>query len=177
MKKTVLIFGLLSGAVSSAAMLITLPFIGRVDFDHGAIFGYTSLVASTLLIFFGVRSYRERAGGAVTFGHAAGVGLAIALVSATCYVATWELIYFKFAPGFADNYAAYEINKAKARGATPEAIAAKQQEMRDFKAMYDKPLMNVAITFMEPLPFGVAGALISAAVLRRRSVDPRVDAS
>ena len=168
MKKTVLIFGLLSGAVSSAAMLLTLPFLDTLDFDHGAIFGYTSLVASALLIFFGVRRYREQVGGGLTFGRAFAAGLAIALVSAACYVATWELIYYRFAPGFADKYGAYMIEKARASGATPEALAAKQQEMRDFKVMYDKPLNNIAITFMEPLPFGLAGALISAAVLRKR---------
>ena len=40
--------------------------------------------------------------------------------------------------------------------------------MQSFKEMYDKPLMNAAITFTEPFPIGLAVTVISAAILRRR---------
>ena len=40
--------------------------------------------------------------------------------------------------------------------------------MQAFKAMYDRPLLNAAMTLMEPLPIGVVVTLISAAVLRRK---------
>src|SRR6185295_13922229 len=100
MKKTVVTFGLLSGGVSSLMMLLTLPFIERIGFDRGAIFGYTAILMSFLLVFFGVRSYRENVGGgAVSFGRAFTVGLLITLVSCVFYVATWEIIYFKLWPG------------------------------------------------------------------------------
>ena len=168
MKKTVLAFGLISGAVSAAMMLLTLPFADRIGFDRGEIIGYASMVASGLLIFFGVRSYREQVGGALSFGRAFTVGLLIALVSCVCYVATWELIYFRLSPDFVDKYAAYEVARAKASGASAEAIDAKTREMREFKVMYDKPLMNIAITFMEPLPVALAITLVSAAVLRKK---------
>ena|SRR5436309_9534007 len=42
----------------------------------------------------------------------------------------------------------------------------KQKEQ--FKQWYDKPLFNAAVTFLEPFPIGVAVALMSAAVLRKR---------
>ena len=51
MKKTVLKFGLLSAALSSAMMLATVPFIHRLGFEKGAIFGYTAIVLSFLLVF------------------------------------------------------------------------------------------------------------------------------
>ena len=54
MKKTVLKFGLLSAALSSAMMLATVPFIHRLGFEKGAIFGYTAIVLSFLLVFFGL---------------------------------------------------------------------------------------------------------------------------
>ena len=50
MKKTVLIFGLISGAISAAMMFATLPFIDRIGFDKGAIVGYTSIILSFLLV-------------------------------------------------------------------------------------------------------------------------------
>ncbi|CAN5810191.1 hypothetical protein BH23GEM9_BH23GEM9_37670 [soil metagenome] len=59
MKRTVLTFGLLAGAVLCAMLAATVPFMDRIGFDRGEIIGYTSMVAAFLLIFFGVRSYRE----------------------------------------------------------------------------------------------------------------------
>jgi len=170
MRKTILVFGFLSGAVASAMMLLTLPFHDRIGFGNGAeILGYTTIVLSFLFVFFGVRSYRERqAGGALSFGRAFAVGLAITLISSACYVATWEFIYFKLTPDFADKYAAHVVENAKASGASQAEIDKKAREMADFKVMYDRPLANAAITFLEPFPIGLLVALISAAVLRRR---------
>src|SRR5262245_18679829 len=103
MKKIVVTFGLLSGAVSSAMMLLTLPFIDRIGMHRGEVIGYTTIVASFLLVFFGVRAYRERVGGgSLTFGRGLLVGLLITLVSCACYIATWELVYYKLSSGFAE---------------------------------------------------------------------------
>ena len=71
MKKIVLTFGLIAGAILSAMMLITLPFQDAIGYDRSAVIGYTSMVVAFLLVFFGVRSYRDNvAGGAVRFGRA-----------------------------------------------------------------------------------------------------------
>jgi hypothetical protein len=51
----------ISGAVSSGMMVATLPFIDQLDFDKAEIIGYTTLVLSALVVFFGVRSYRDNA--------------------------------------------------------------------------------------------------------------------
>ena len=169
MKKTVLVFGLLSGAVSAAMMLGTIPFIDRIGFDHTEVLGYTTLVASFLLVFFGVRSYRENVGGGtLSFGRALSLGLLITLVSCVCYVATWEFIYYRISPDFADKYAVYAVEKARASGASQAKIDATTQQMEAFKEMYKNPIFNIGLTFMEPLPVGVLVALISAAVLRRK---------
>ena len=71
MKKTVLTFGLISGVISSLMMVATVPFMDRIGFDKGAIVGYTAIVLSFLLVFFGIRSYRDNVGnGQITFGKA-----------------------------------------------------------------------------------------------------------
>jgi uncharacterized protein DUF4199 len=169
MKKTVLVFGLISGVVISAMMFGTLPFMDAIGFDRGEIIGYTSLVLAFLLIFFGVRSYRDSvAGGTVSFGRALAVGVLIAVVGSVFYVATWEVIYFKIKPDFMVKYQAYELEKARADGATEETIAKKKAEMDRFAVMYKNPAINAAITFVEPLPVGLVVALVSAGVLSRR---------
>lgn len=167
MKKTVLVFGLLSGAVSSTLLLATVPFADRV-IESGAVLGYTIIVASFLLVYFGIRSYRDNvAGGSLTFGRAFTVGLLITLLSCACYVVTWEFVYFKLNPGFLDVYAAHSIESARAAGASDQDLEKKTREMEQFKVMYQNPLYNSALTFLEPFPVGLLVTLISAAILRR----------
>lgn len=171
MKKTVLTFGLISGAILSAMMLITLPFHDTIGFDRMAIVGYTSMVGAFLLIYFGVRSYRDNvAGGTVRFGRALAVGTLIAVVASVCYVATWEVIYFKLEPDFVAKYQGHILDKARAKGETEEALARKKAELDRFAEMYKNPAINAAITFLEPLPVALIIALVSAGVLSRRAV-------
>jgi hypothetical protein len=170
MKKTVLTFGLISGAVISGLMLLMLPFHDAIGFETGGlIVGYTTMVLAFLLIYFGVRSYRDNvAGGTVRFGRAFAVGALIGLVSSICYVATWQVVYFKFMPDFMDKYGAHVIEKARASGENEAAIAKRREEMAKFAQMYKNPAFNAAVTLVEPLPVALLVALITAGVLSRR---------
>jgi hypothetical protein len=169
MKKTVWTFGLISGGILSVMMLAVLPFQDSIGFDRGEVIGYATMVLAFLLVFFGIRSYRDNVGGGtVSFGRAFSVGALIVVVAGICYVGTWELIYFKVSPDFAQKYTEHEIQKAKARGASQEAIDKKLAEMEKFAALYRNPVINAAITFLEPLPVGLVIALVSAGILRRK---------
>ena len=169
MRRTVLTFGLIAGGILSIMMLATIPFMDRIGFDHGEVIGYTTMVAAFLLIFFGIRSYRDNvAGGSLSFGRAFSVGALIAVVASVCYVATWQLIYYKLAPDFMAKYQAHAVEKARASGASQAAIDRRAAEMQRFAELYRNPAINVAITFIEPLPVGLIIALVSAAILRRR---------
>jgi hypothetical protein len=168
MRKIVLTYGLFAGVILSAMLLVTLAFQEQIGFDQGAIVGYTSMVIAFLMVFFGVRSYRDNvAGESVTFGRAFAVGLMIAVVASVCYVATWEIAYYQFVPDFGDKYAAYAIEKARQSGATDAEIATQVKEMAEFNERYKNPLVNIAITLLEPLPVGIAFALVTAGVLGR----------
>ncbi|MEO8460605.1 MAG: DUF4199 domain-containing protein [Dokdonella sp.] len=169
MRKIVLTFGLIAGAILSAMMLVTLPILDRIGFDKGEIIGYTTMVLAFLMVFFGVKSYRDNvAGGSMSFGRAFLVGLMITVVASACYVITWEVIYYKLAPDFGDKYAAYVVDKAKASRASDAEIVAKTKEMAEFNEMYKNPLVNIAFTFIEPLPVGLLFTLVTAGVLRRK---------
>ncbi len=169
MRKIVLTFGLIAGGLLSLMMVISMLFIDRIGYDRGEIIGYTTMVLSFLMVFFGIRSYRDSvAGGALGFGRAFSVGLLITIIACSCYTATWQVIYYKFMPNFGDKYAAHMIAKSKASGATQQQLDAKQREMESFKAMYKNPVMNVALTFIEPFPVGLVITLICAGILRRK---------
>jgi len=169
MRKVVLTFGLIAGAILSAMLLISVPFQDQIGFENGATIGYTTMVLAFLMVYFGVRSYRDDvAGGTITFGRAFVVGLLITAVATACYVATWEVIYYRLAPDFGDKYAAYAIEKARRDGATEADIAAQTKDMAEFMELYRNPLVNIAITAIEPLPVGLVFTLVTAGVLSRR---------
>ena len=173
MKKTVLTFGLISGAIISVMMLATVPFQEQIGVDKGEVIGYTTMILSFMLVYFGVRSYRDNVrGGRITFGRAFAVGTLITALSCVCYVATWEVIYHNFMPDFAEKYASAQIQKVKASGASQQAIDRQMAEMKKFQTMYRNPFFNVAMTFVEPLPVGLVIALVSAGVLSRKPRPP-----
>jgi hypothetical protein len=175
MKKTVLTFGLISGAISALLMNLSLLFADRIGFDHSYTLGYTIIVLSFLLVWFGIRSYRDNvAGGQITFTKAFTVGILITLISCVCYVAAWEVMYFHFMPDFMDKYGAHIVQKLQASGASQAAIQAKMEEVKKYKQTYDNPFMNAALTFLEPFPIGLVITLASAAVLRRK---PKIHAA
>jgi hypothetical protein len=120
MKKIILIYGLISGAVSATLMVImALSLRQSYNFDHGEIYGYSGMVLSLLFVYLGVRAYREQVlGGAITFGQAIAAGSLIALISCICYALAWEVVYPTLLPDFLEKYAQCSMDKLKASGAS-----------------------------------------------------------
>ena len=177
MKRIVWTFGLISGGILSVMMLATMPFHDAIGYDRGLIIGYTTMVAAFLLIYFGVRSYRDNvAGGTVSFGRALAVGSLIALIASSCYVATWEVLYFNFMPDFLEKYQAHALEKARSSGASQAEIDKQIAGMQTLARMYKNPAINAAMTFVEPLPVGLGFALVSAGLLRRKRRAPIANA-
>jgi hypothetical protein len=169
-KKTVLTFGIISGVVIAVLMGINTIFADRIGFDRAIIVGYTTMLIAFLLVFFGIKSYRDNIGGGeITFGRAFTVGILITLITCAFYVVSWEILYYTFLHDFPEKYGNYVIEKARASGATPEQIAKQLEEVKQMKALLDNPLLAPAVIFIsEPLPVGLVMTLISALILRKR---------
>jgi Protein of unknown function (DUF4199) len=95
------------------------------------------------------------------------------LISSACYVGTWEIVYFKFMPGFAEKYAAHMVERAKASGASQQKMDETERKAKQFKQMYDNRAIDVALTFTEVFPIGLAVTLASAGILRKKARDPQ----
>ena len=172
MKRIVLTFGLIAGAILSAMMIATLPFMKSDSFDPdiGQVVGYSTMVLAFLMIYFGIRSYRDNVGGGtITFGRAVGVGLLITLVAALLYVATWQILYNFFIPDFADHYAACVIRDMREDGASVAEIEKMRRQMVQMKEWMDNPLINASLTLLEPLPVGLVMTFVCAGILRRKT--------
>jgi uncharacterized protein DUF4199 len=169
MKKIVLTFGLISGVISALMMTMTASFLGRVSYDEAELLGYTGIVLSALVIFFGIRSYRENVGGGkIGFGRGLAIGLLITAISALCYTAAFQVVYFKLQTDFGERFVACMIDKARHSGASAAEMEKVTAQAHMFKGLMDRPWTNAAFTFVEPLPVGVIVSLLAAGLLRKR---------
>ena len=84
MQKTIIKYGLISGAIGAVAIFaITLVLksygFDKVGFENSAYFGYSLIILSMAVIFFGVKAFRDEVNeGKVTFGKGLLIGLGIA---------------------------------------------------------------------------------------------------
>lgn len=171
MRNTVLTFGVISGLISAVTILATIPFMHKISGDKGLILGYTTIVLAGLLVYFGIRSYRDNvSSGKLTFARAFAVGILISLLSNCFYVATWEVVYFKFMPDFAEKYASQMVEHAKSTGASQQKIEETARQAEQFARNYHNPLYNISMTFLEPFPVFLVITLVSAAILRKKSL-------
>ncbi|HWM91123.1 MAG TPA: DUF4199 domain-containing protein [Thermoanaerobaculia bacterium] len=171
MKKIVLRFGLASGAilVAMGAVMLPLCMSGTIDFDGGEVLGYSAMVLAFLLVFFGIRSYRDNvADGSISFGRAFKVGILITLTTCAMYVVVWEITYFGFYPDFLDQYTEYTLTKMREDGESAAAIQKTTAQLATMAKYYDNVFFNAGITFLEVFPVGLIVTLVSAAILRRK---------
>ncbi|MEJ0105141.1 MAG: DUF4199 domain-containing protein [Bacteroidota bacterium] len=173
MKKTVLIYGIIAGLISTS-LFIGLMLLGKAghDFKNGMIYGYTLMILAFSFIFVATKITRDKYnGGVISFGKAFRVGLYITLIASTIYVIVWLVDYYFFIPDFAEKYSAHVLENLKTSGASEAEIAKKSAEMAGFSEMYKNPFFNALITYSEIVPVGLIVSLISALALKRKRKD------
>jgi hypothetical protein len=171
MKKYVFVYGALASVVTVVMMFITILMMknGTMNFKAGEVIGYTSMLVSFSMIFFGVRGYRDKVGnGYITFGRAFGLGVLIAVVASAIYVIVWLFIFYFIAPDFGDIYAKAMLEELTKNGAGPAEVEEFNKNMAMMRGIYSNPFTNAAVTFLEPFPIGVIASLITAAIVRKK---------
>jgi hypothetical protein len=179
MQRNVLLIGTVIGAILSANAVYMMDRMMRdPDLRTNDVLGYAAMVIVFSLIFVGVRNHRKQLpGGAISLGRAFKVGALIALVGSTIYTVVGLGYYHLFAPDFLDHFIRYVLADAERSGATAAELAAKAEEMEQFRAMYANPVLAVLITYMEVLPVGLVVAFVSALVLKRKPSEVAQDRS
>jgi hypothetical protein len=174
MKKNILIYGLIAGALVSILMLSTVNYLshceGNVDYGTSMLIGYASMLLAFSLIYIGIRNYRDKYNdGVISFGKAFKTGMMMVLIASTIYVVAWLIDYFFFIPDFMEKYAAQTLAELKASGASQAEMDKETKEMADFARMYKNPLFNAMMTYVEILPVGLIVTLISSLILKRKN--------
>jgi Protein of unknown function (DUF4199) len=175
MKKIVLIYGLIAGAIVSVMLLITMPMYknGTLNFDNGELFGYSTMVIALSLVFFGTKSYRDRhLNGIISFGKAVKVGLLISGLASLMYALSWEVSYSQIGEEFTKKMTEHYFEKMKLDGKTDAEIAEERVFFAKFAEMYKNPIIRFTVTVMEIFWVGVVITLLSAGLLRKKEFLP-----
>jgi len=170
MKRTIIKYGLLSGAMAAVLMISTVLISMKMGLDAGALLGYIMLVISFMVIWFAMLSYKKSMGGArLSFGTCIKIGLAISVISSLFYVGAWLIAYYYMIPDFWGQYAKHAADIMRRDHKPESAITAMYAEYMKYKEWYKNPLINAAFTFTEPFPVGVIVTLISAGIMQIKS--------
>jgi uncharacterized protein DUF4199 len=174
MRKVVITYGLISGAIISVLLGLSMYLWskGIINFDNGEYFGYGSMLVALSMVFFGIKSFRDNQNSrSIGFWKGAQVGILISLLASFVYAAGWEA-YMQTNPenNFIDQYTEHYIGKLKEKGTPQEEIDKTVTEMASMKEMYKNPVIRFGMTLMEILPVGIIVTLVSAAILRKKEV-------
>jgi hypothetical protein len=178
MRKVILTFGLLAGAIVSVLILIGIVLwerTGKILVENELV-GYATMVIALSMIFFGIKSYRDNyQSGKIRFWKGFQVGMLITLVASLMYAITWET-YLHVRPAgyqaFIDYYVECQINKKKEKGVSAAEIDQLVKTMDNMRSWIRNPALRFGMTLMEILPVGILITLISAGVLRKKEILP-----
>jgi len=174
MRKIVITYGLISGAILTCFFLLGMYLWskGIITFDNGEYFGYGSMLVALSMVFFGIKSFRDNQNGrSIRFWKGVQVGILISLLASFIYAAGWE-VYMQANPenAFMEEYTKHHIGKLKEKGTPQEEIDKTVSDMASMQEMYKNPFIRFGMTLMEILPVSIIVTLISAAILRKKEV-------
>ena len=175
MKKIVITYGLIAGAIVSALMYLTIP-IGKEDADYsmGQVLGYATMIIAFTMVFFGIKSFRDKYNnGGITFPKAFLTGLYITIIASVMYCLAWEIYYQTSERDFMADYTSSYIEQMKEEGASEAEIEEMTLSMNTMAEYYQNPVIRFLMTFfMEIFPVGLIISVISALILKRKDVLP-----
>lgn len=174
MTRFIFIYGLISGAIICALILV----VQVIDFGrppHSSVWlGYLLMLVGLSAILVGVKQYRDEVlGGAITFWRALACGLGIAVLAGLGYVLVWEIYLASTHYAFMGEYTQQILAQKRAAGVSGAAYQKAVAEMETLKQQYANPLFRIPMTFAEIFPVGLLVALVSATLLRNPRFLPR----
>jgi hypothetical protein len=171
MKKIIITYGLIAGAIVTAFMVYGTFQMNNPDFEPSMILGYAGMLVAYVFCFLGIKNYRDNHNaGVLTFGKGLKIGLLISLIASTIYVGVWLVEYYCFFPDFMDKYSAMMMKHLDKTTLTAAEIKAKTDEMKMYQELYKNPIWIILLTYMEILvPIGLLVPVISALILKRKA--------
>lgn len=171
MKKIVITYGLIAGTILGALLITTMSMYlsNNVIRENGMLIGYSTMVISLSLIFFGIKSLRDNHyNGVITFGQATKVGLLITLIASVMYALAWEISYSKIGEDFNKKMQEQYYAQLETQGLSDIDLKKEKEKIDMSIEYYKNPVIRFGITITEVLPVGIIITLLSAGLLRRK---------
>ena len=177
MRKIILVYGGIAGILMISMFIISFSLMeqGILTYDHSELFGYTTMIVVLSLIFFGVKSFRDKHNnGTMTFWKGFKVGISITAIASLFYAGGWEVYYNStdLKETFMPRYTEMCVKKMQYEGKSQKEIDIKVEELKSLSEMYKNPFIRFGMTLMEIFPVGLAITLISAGILRKKEILP-----
>lgn len=168
MKNTILRYGTYGSLTITVLFFVALLFGGVLDYGAREVIGYTTMILSLSVIFFGIKHYRDHVNqGSVTFIKALAIGLLISLLVAIVF-GILNVIYITYInPEFVADY--YADAAAKLKNTIPAAeIQEKLKALEAEKELFSSTFMNFLLMSIMLFVLGFIISLISALFLQRK---------
>lgn len=163
MKKTIRVYGLISGGIASILMVLAMCFHDQIGFDKGMLVGYTGMIISLSMIFFAIQSYKKYTNKAtISFKESFKIGMGITLISAACYSIAWMIFSHFFMADYMQQYINYEMGKMRQAGASAAQIQEYVAEANVWAERYNNPIIRFFMVMLEPLPVGLLMTLVAS---------------
>ncbi len=170
MRKLVWTYGVGAGLVMAVLLAISIPMMKNslsTGTSTGEFLGYLSMILALSVIFFAIKSYRDRhMQGRISFAKAFKIGLFITLITSAIYTLAWMFLSDWIYPDFMSDYMTGVLNGMQSEGASEAEMAAKRTDMEKYVAMFENPLIKIGVTFLEIFPVGLVVSLVAALILK-----------
>ena len=171
MKKVVLKYGLISGAIILVSSAFWWGINGGADMDMGAaeISGWVSMLLALSMVYFGIRAHRmAQEDKTIRFGTGFAIGALISLVATVVWAVGWEIMMAGQMTEFMENYGAYVISGMEADGATVAEIAEAKADNEYWAELFKNPFYRVLMSASEIFPVGLLVSIGASVVESRR---------
>lgn len=170
MKTSVIKFGLISGLIFSAMVIIMIILEGGTgNFESGQGLNYLFMITGYSMVFFGIREYRDKKlNGIISFNAAFRTGLLIIVTGGLLYTFTWIFYQYYVDIQFTERYSKYIIERIKSGEKNPEQIEKEVETFKNNMAEYNSPLTKSIYTFLEIFPLGLLISVLCALLMRKK---------
>ena len=166
-KQVMLNYGLILGVVS-VILSVAIYAMGKI-YDQGFGVMAASFVIMAVIIFMGLKNFKEGNNNLLGLGEALKIGLGIALIGAIISVIYNQIFINFIEPDFMDNM--MKVSEQKMLEQYPNMT---DEQLEGAKAMQEKfssPLMGAAMGIIGSLLFGFIISLIEGLILKRTEED------
>lgn len=166
-KSIMLNYGLILGFVSIITALVNYVF-GSIYEPHWSLM-VASLAITTIIIVLGLKKVKEMNSGFLSVGEAIKTGLGISLISALIYV-VYLLIFYNFIePDFFKNMT--QVQEQVILENYPNLTDEQLEAAKKNAAMFANTGVNLTVTIIVSLFFGLIISLISGLVMKKSKED------